>query len=112
VLRDFADVKTDWSYLEEHSRHYADLKEALGLVLRHRIDPSSYVDFGFVGTSSDASTLELAVLNRPDSDAPLSADERSFLIDTFLDAMRDYLSERPDHVTLHVERDAADSPSS
>ena len=30
------------------------------------------------------------------------------LIDTFLDAMRDYLSTRPDHVTLHVERDRPD----
>ncbi len=108
VLRDFADVKPDWSYLEEDSRYYADLKDASGLILRHRIDPSSYVDLGFVGTSPDASTLELAVLDRPDSDTPLSADERRSLIDTFLEAMRDYLSERPDHVTLLVERDRPD----
>jgi hypothetical protein len=111
ILRDFADVKAGWSYLEEDSRHYADLKDAPGLILRHRIDPSTYVDLGFVGTSSDTSTLDLAVLDRPDTESPLSADERAALLDTLLDAMRNYLSERPDHVTLDVERDAADSPS-
>lgn len=112
VLRDFADVKTGWSYLEEDSRHYADLKDAPGLILRHRIGPSAYVDLGFVGSSSDPSTLELAVLDRPDTETPLSADEREALLDTFLDAMRDYLSTRPDHVTLHVDRDTADPSSS
>jgi len=104
ILRDFADVKTGWSYLEEDSRHYADLKDAPGLILRHRIDPSTYADLGFVGTSSDASTLELAVLDRPDAESPLSADERATLLDAFLDAMRAYLDERPDHVSLAVER--------
>lgn len=111
VLRDFADVKTDWSYLEEDSRHYADLKNAHSLILRHRIEPSAYIDLGFVGSSSEPSTLDLAVLDRPDTETPLSADEREALLDAFLDAMRDYLSTRPDHVTLHVERDTAD-PSS
>lgn len=104
VLRDFADVKTGWSYLEEDSRHYADLKDAPGLILRHRIDPSTYADLGFVGTSSDASTLELAVLDRPDTDAALSPEDRWALLEAFLDEMRAYLDERPDHVTLAVER--------
>lgn len=104
LLRDFADVKTGWSYLEEDSRHYADLKDAPGLVLRHRIDPSTYVDLGFVGTSSDPSSLELAVLDRPDAESTLSADDRAQLLDTFLDAMRDYLSGRPDHVSLEVDQ--------
>jgi len=112
ILRDFADVKAGWSYLEEDSRHYADLKDAPGLILRHRIDPSTYVDLGFVGTSSDTSTLDLAVLDRPDTESPLSADERAALLDTLLDAMRNYLSERPDHVTLTVERDHPDPASS
>lgn len=109
VLRDFADVKTGWSYLEEDSRHYADLKDAPGLILRHRIDPSGYADLGFVGTSSDASTLELAVLDRPDTDASLSPEDRRALLEAFLDEMRAYLDERPDHVTLEVERKGASS---
>ena len=109
ILRDFADVNRGWSYLEEDSRHYTDLKDAPGLILRHRIDPSAYVDFGFVGATADPSTVDLAILDRPDAETLLSPDERADLIDTFLDAMRDYLSERPDHVTLRVERDATDS---
>lgn len=109
VLRDFADVRTGWGYLEEDSRHYAELKGTPGAILRHRTDPSTYVDLGFAGAVPDSNTLDLAVLDRPGSDAPLSSDERAALIDTFLDAMRDYLSARPDHVALHVERDPADS---
>lgn len=108
VLRDFGDVQSGWSYLEEDSEHYAALKDRPGVILRHRVDPSTYVDLGFVGTSRDAYTLELAVLDRPGSDAPLSSDERADLLDAFLDAMRDYLSGRPDHVTLHTERDRPD----
>jgi hypothetical protein len=109
ILRDVADVNRGWSYLEEDSWHYTDLKDAPGLALRHRIEPSAYVDFGFVEATADPSTVDLAVLDRPDAETLLSPDERADLIDTFLDAMRDYLSERPDHVTPRVERDATDS---
>lgn len=112
VLRDFADVNPGWSYLEEDSRHYAELKDAPGLILRHRADASTFVDLGFVGTATDSTTLELAVLDRTGTDTSLSPDEREALLDTFLDELRDYLSERPDHVTLHVERDPADPASS
>lgn len=112
VLRDFADVNPGWSYLEENSRHYAEIKDAPGLVLRHRSDPNTYVDFGFVGSSTDPETVNLAVLDRPDSDTPLPPSEREDRIDTFLEAIRNYLSERPDHVTLHVERDTVDPTSS
>jgi len=107
VLRDFADVRTSWSYLEEDSRHYSELKETPGLVLRHRADRSHYVDLGFVETAPD--TVQLAVLDRPDTDTPLSPDDRTDLLDTFLDAMRDYLSGRPDHVRLEVNRDTTSS---
>ena len=106
VLRDFADVQAGWSYLEEDSRHYTDLKGAPGTILRHRIDSSTYVDLGFVGATTDPSTVDLAVLDRPGGDTLLSSDERADLINTFLDAMREYLSERPEHVTLQVEQDA------
>jgi hypothetical protein len=61
-----------------------------------------------VGATTDPSTVDLAVLDRPGGDTLLSPNERADLIDTFLDAMRDYLSTRPDHVTLHVERDRPD----
>lgn len=109
VLRDFADATPGWSYLEEDSRHYGEIKDIPGLVLRHRVDPSTYVDLGFVGSSTDPDTVELAVLDRPGSDTPLSAEGRRDLLDTFLDVMRDYLSGRPDHVTLHVERERSGS---
>lgn len=109
VLRDFADVNSGWSYLEEDSRHYAELKDAPGLILRHRADPSTFVDLGFVGTATDANTLELAVLDRPDTEGPLSPEEREALLDTFLDALRGYLDERPDHVSLQVEHNAPSS---
>lgn len=112
VLQDFADVKAGWSYLEEDSRHYSELKGAPGAILRHRLDSSRYVDLGFVGTPADSNRLELAVLDRPEVDSSLSPDERAGQIDAFLDAMREYLSARPDHVSLHVERDAADPTSS
>lgn len=109
VLRDFADVRPGWSYLEEDSEHYADLKGASGAILRHRVDPSTFVDLGFVEATTDPTTVDLAVLDRPGTDTHLSRDQRKALLNTFLDAMRDYLSERPDHVILQVERDAADS---
>lgn len=107
VLRDFADVTSGWSYLKEDSEHYSDLKDAPGLVLRHRADRSTYVDLGFVETAPD--TLRLAVLDRPGADEPLTPDSRAELVDTFLDATRNYLSDRPDAITLEVERDATSS---
>lgn len=108
VLRDFADATPGWSYLEEDSRHYAEVKDAPGLVLRHRVDPSPNVDLGFAGSPIEDNSLELAVLDRPGSDTPLSPEERSTLLDTFLDAMRTYLDERPDHVKLRVDRERPD----
>ena len=107
VLRDFADVTTGWSYLEEDSQHYSDLKDAPGHILRYRADHAGYVDLGFVETAPD--TVRLAVLDRPDADTPLPSNDRAALIDTFLDAMRAYLSDRPDHMRLDVERDTASS---
>jgi len=109
ILRDFADLRSGWSYMEEDSRHYTDLKGAPGAILRHRTDPSTYVDLGFVGASTDPSTVDLAVLDRPGADTPLSGEARKALLDTFLNAMRNYLSERPDHVTLQVERNTTES---
>jgi len=109
LLRDFADVQTSWSYLEEDSQHYSALKETPGLILRHRADRSHYVDLGFVETAPD--TVRLVVLDRPDADASLSPDDRTDLLDAFLGAIRDYLSERPDPLILDVERGPADSSS-
>lgn len=108
VLRDFADATTEWGYLEEDSRHYAEVKGAPGLVLRHRVTPAAYVDLGFASSPTEDDTVELAVLDRPDSDTPLSPEDRNTLLDTFLDAIQNYLSERPDHVTLHVDRERPD----
>lgn len=112
VLRDFADATAGWSYLEEDSHHYAEEKNVPGLVIRRRIDPSTHVDLAFASPSEEDDAVELAVLDRPGSEAFLSSEERRALLDTFLAAMRDYLDERPDHVTLHLEREAADPPSS
>jgi hypothetical protein len=110
VLRDFADVTTGWSYLAEDSQHYSDLKDVPSLILRHRAGRVGYVDLGFVETAPE--TVQLAVLDRPNTDAPLPSDARADLLEAFLDAMRDYLSSRPDHVSLKVDRDAADPTSS
>lgn len=109
VLQDFADATTGWVYLEEDSHHYSEVKGTPGIVLRYRTDSSTFVDLGFVESPVGDDTVGLAVLDRPDSDTPLSPDERSTLLDTFLAAMQDYLNDRPDHVTLHVERDVASS---
>lgn len=109
VLRDFADATPGWVYLEEDSEHYAEIKDTPGIVLRHRLDPSTFVDLGFVGSPIGDDTIELAVLDRPGSDTPLSSEVQKALLDTFLAAMRDYLEDRPDHVTLRVERDTLPS---
>ena len=111
VLQDFGDVTAGWSYLDEDSRHYAELKGSPGVILRHRADPSTYVDLGFVETDAGPHTVELVVLDRPGAEAPLASGKRRSLVESFSEALRSYLSHRPDHVTLHLNRDAADSAS-
>lgn len=107
VLRDFSDATPGWSFLEEDSRHYAEVKSAEGLVIRHRVEPAAYVDLAFTGSRTDENTLELAVLDPPASDVELTGNERRKLMETFLDEMRTYLRSRPDHVTLEVENQQA-----
>lgn len=104
VLRDFSDATPGWVFLEEDSRHYADVKDAASLVVRHRIAPSTYVDLAFTGAVANKDTLELAVQDPAASDTQLSGSERKKQIEAFLEAMRDYLDTRPDHVTLEVEQ--------
>ena len=107
VLRDFADVRAGWSYLEEDSQHYSKLKEAPGLILRHRADRAHYVDLGFVETAPD--TVQLAVLDRPDADTPLAPDDRADLPAPFLCALRASHSVRADHVRLEPNPHTASS---
>jgi hypothetical protein len=110
VLADFADATQGWVYMERDSRHYAEQKDAPGLVIRHwRDGPPNHVDFAFAADADDPDEVHLVILDAPDADEALSPEQRAELLETFLDALRDYLPERPDHVTLHVERDTASS---
>ncbi len=110
VLADFADATQGWGYLERASRHYAEEKDAPGLVLRHwREDAPSHVDVAFAADPDDRRAMvRLVILDAPDVEGVLSQDRRAELLETFLEALRDYLSDRPDHVSLHVERDRPD----
>jgi hypothetical protein len=109
VLADFADATQGWVYLERASRHYAEEKDVPGLVLRHwREGTPNHVDLAFATDPDEADTVHLVILDAPDVDAALSKEQRAELLETFLEALRGYLSTRPDHVTLHVERDRPD----
>lgn len=112
VLRDFSDATPGWSFLEEDSHHYAKVRNASGVVIRRRINPTTYVDLAFTGSLAKNETVDLAVLDPPASEADLSGAERKQVIETFLDEIRDYLSSRPDHVTLHVDHKHPDQPAS
>jgi hypothetical protein len=109
VLADFADATQGWVYLERASRHYADQKDTPALVLRRwREGTPSHVDLAFAAGTGDSKEVHLVILDAPDVDATLSREQRAALLETFLEALRGYLSGRPDHVTLHVERDRPD----
>lgn len=110
VLADFADATRGWVYLERASRHYADEKNRAALVLRHyREGAPPHVDFAFATRPDDNETVDLIILDAPDTEEPLSTEQLGLLLETFLDALRDYLPERTDHVSLHVERDRPDA---
>ena len=106
VLADFADATQGWVYMERASRHYADQKEVPGLVIRHwREGSPNHVDFAFAADATDSEEVHLVILDAPDADEPLTREQRADLLETFVEVLRAYLSERPDHVTLRVERD-------
>lgn len=106
VLADFADATQGWVYLERASRHYAEQKEVPSLVLRHwREGTPSHVDVAFAADADDSDDVHLVILDAPDVEEDLSPELQADLLEVFLEALRDYLSDRPDHVTLHVERD-------
>lgn len=113
ILADFADATRGWVYLERASRHYADQKDRAALILRHyREGAPPHVDFAFATRPDETETVDLVILDAPDTDEPLSTDQYGVLLETFLEALRGYLPERGDHVTLHVERDRPDPTSS
>jgi hypothetical protein len=110
VLADFADATQGWVYLERDSRHYANQKDMPSLVLRHwREGTPNHVDIAFAADPDDTGKVHLVIVDAPDAGAKLSREQGADLLETFLDDLRDYLGERPDHVTLHVERNAASS---
>lgn len=111
VLADFADATRGWVYLERASRHYADEKGVPGLVLRHWSQALS-VDLAFAASPDEPDTVQLVILDVPDAEATLSPEQSAQVLETFLEALRDYLSTRPDHVTLHVERERPDPTAS
>lgn len=109
VLADFADATQGWVYLERASRHYAEEKNVPGLVIRHwREGTPNHVDLAFATDPEEADTVHLVILDAPDVDETLSQDQRAELLETFLEILRDYLGDRPDQVTLLVERDRPD----
>lgn len=113
VLADFADATRGWVYMERDSRHYADQKDAPGLVIRHwREGTSAHVDFAFAADADDSEEVHLVILDAPDVDESLSQEQRTELLETFLEALRSYLRIRPDHVSLRVERDRPDPTAS
>lgn len=113
ILADFADATQGWGYLERASRHYAKEKDVPGLVLRHwREGTPNHVDVAFAADPDSAQdAVRLVILDAPDVEGALSQRQRADLLESFLEALRDYLNERPDQVTLHVERNAASSDS-
>jgi hypothetical protein len=113
VLADFADATQGWVYLDEASRHYAEQKERSALVLRHwRQGAPPHVDFAFAATPDGAREVRLVILDAPDTREPLSHEQHTLLLETFLEALRDYLDARSDPVRLRVERDRPDATSS
>lgn len=111
VLADFADATRGWVYLERASRHYADEKDVPALVLRHWSQAFS-VDLAFAAPPDEPDTVQLVILDVPDAEATLAPEQSAQVLETFLEALRDYLSTRPDHVTLHVERERPDPTAS
>jgi len=113
VLADFADATRGWGYLERASRHYAEQKDRPALVLRHRREGTPpHVDVAFATVPGETNEVRLVILDAPDTEAPLSRQQHTLLLDTFLEALRDYLDTRPDHAQLHVERDRPDATTS
>lgn len=113
VLADFADATQGWVYLERASRHYAEEKDAPALVLRHWRDGTPpHVDFAFAAEPDASDEVRLVILDAPDTEEPLSRKQYAQLLETFLEAFRDYLERRPDHVRLHVHRDSTDPSTS
>jgi len=110
VLADFADATQGWVYMERDSRHYADEKGAPGLVIRRWRDGTpSHVDLAFAADAEAPHDVHLVILDAPDAEEALSSEQRADVLETFLDALRDDLAERADHVTLHVEREPVSS---
>lgn len=108
VLADFANATKGWVYLDEASEHYAEQKGQAGLVLRYWHEETPvHVDFAFAAEADDADEVGLVILDAPDAETPLSTKQRTTLIEILLDALRDYLDTRPDHVSLHVEQDTS-----
>jgi hypothetical protein len=110
VLADFADATRGWVYLERASRHYADEKERPALMLRHyREGAPPHVDLAFASMPEHSDEVRLVILDAPDLEEPLSRQQHTLLLETFLEALRGYLSERPDHVRVQVEREGGAS---
>ena len=111
ILADFADATRGWVYMERATRHYAEQKDRPGLVLRHyRQGAPPHVDFAFAALPDSSDEIGLVILDAPDVEEPLSREQHALLLETFLEALREYLATRPDHVKLHVERDESDAP--
>lgn len=107
LLEDFADASPDWQYLDEESTHYAQVKNRPSCILRQRRDGTPrYVDFGFAASNpANTKDIELVILDAPSPEQALTLAERDAVINGFLQHFRQYLSGRPGHASLHVEKE-------
>lgn len=113
ILGDFADAVQGWVYLERASREYADEIGRPTLVLRHhREGAPPHVDFAFVSTDEQPAEIHLSVLDSPDTQEPLGEQQYAFLLETMLEDLQNYLTTRPDPVTVRVTTDHTSPASS
>jgi len=102
LLEDFADWAVDWSYLEEDSARYSELRGIPGCVIRALEDGlGAFVEFVFVSTSRGGHPgTRLALVVPSATHEPLTGNLRSEWIRRFVTTFRGYLASRPHRVKL------------
>ena len=111
LLEDFADVSPAWHFMDDESRHYADVKDAAGCVLRHVTPQHDHdVDYAFSADAAEArQVMHLRVVTPTPAGQQLAMEDRSSYIEQFLNDFYRYLENRPQLVSVRaVEKDLSD----